>query len=116
MGYSSAAAAAESAPADKQLRDEARQYFVANCGSCHGPKGDGKGPAAKMLAVRPPNFRLPKWQKAVTDQQIETIIPNGGLRSGKSSLMPAFPALSERPELVTELRVLIRELGKPKKH
>lgn len=119
VGHSLQAVSAEPAepatPEAKALREEATQYFAANCTSCHGAKGDGKGPAAAMLSVPPPDFRATKWQKAVTDQHIETIIPLGGPKAGKSSLMPAFPALVERPGLVKELRAFIRELGKPKK-
>jgi mono/diheme cytochrome c family protein len=35
-----------------------QQVFAANCASCHGVNGDGRGPAADKLAMAPANFTV----------------------------------------------------------
>src|SRR4026207_1103037 len=35
---------------------EGKQVYETYCSGCHGLKGDGKGPAAAMLEVKPRNF------------------------------------------------------------
>ena len=60
----------------------------------------------------PRNFSDPAWQKSVTDEHIETIIKYGGAAVGKSPAMPANPDLNSKPQVVTELRLIVRGFGK----
>jgi mono/diheme cytochrome c family protein len=110
-----AAPAAPSAPAAAgagAARDEALQIFETRCVTCHGPQGEGNGPASAGLTPPPRNFRDPAWQTSVTDAHIEQIIQYGGAAVGRSPAMPANPDLMSKPEVVTALREHVRSLGK----
>ena len=52
------AAPALAAPPDKtpELVERGRASYAKFCVACHGPKGEGDGPAAKALNPRPRNF------------------------------------------------------------
>lgn len=39
-----------------ELKEKGAQLYTNNCSSCHGPKGDGDGPAAVALNPKPRNF------------------------------------------------------------
>jgi mono/diheme cytochrome c family protein len=43
------------------------ETFRQNCEVCHGPKGDGNGPTAKTLTIKPANFTDPKLMALETD-------------------------------------------------
>jgi len=43
------------------------ETFKENCEVCHGPKGDGTGPTAKTLTIKPANFTDPKLMGTETD-------------------------------------------------
>lgn len=43
------------------------ETFRENCEVCHGPKGDGTGPTAKTLTIKPANFTDAKLMSAETD-------------------------------------------------
>ena len=76
-----------------------KKLFVANCATCHGDKGDGKGPRAYFINPRPKNFleagpratlnrptlytfvsagklgtEMPAWSKVMTPQEIAKIV------------------------------------------
>lgn len=78
--------------------DKGRQFYMSNCFSCHGVKGDGNGPRAHFNTPRPRDFTseasrrmlnrerlfdsitkgkvgtvMPAWGKVLTDQQIANI-------------------------------------------
>lgn len=44
-----------------------QETFRENCEVCHGPKGDGTGPTAKTLTIKPANFTDPKLMSQETD-------------------------------------------------
>jgi mono/diheme cytochrome c family protein len=44
-----------------------QETFRENCEVCHGPKGDGSGPTAKTLTIKPANFTDPKLMASETD-------------------------------------------------
>jgi mono/diheme cytochrome c family protein len=90
---------------------EARQIFETRCATCHGPNGEGNGPASAGLVPPPRNLRDPAWQQAVSDAHIESIIQYGGAAVGKSPTMPANPDLTSKPDLVAALRAHVRGLA-----
>ncbi|WP_455201088.1 c-type cytochrome [Kaarinaea lacus] len=78
--------------------DKGRQFYMSNCFTCHGVKGDGNGPRAHFNTPRPRDFTseasrrmlnrerlfnsitkgkvgtvMPAWGKVLTDQQIANI-------------------------------------------
>jgi mono/diheme cytochrome c family protein len=44
-----------------------QETFRENCEVCHGPKGDGTGPTAKTLTIKPANFTDAKMMASETD-------------------------------------------------
>jgi len=89
------------APMPKGLKGNAkkgRQFYMSNCFTCHGVKGDGNGPRAHFNTPRPRNFTsdasrrmlnrerlfnsithgkvgtvMPAWGKVLNDQQIANV-------------------------------------------
>lgn len=93
-------------------RAEADKLFATRCAACHGPAGEGNGPAAAGLNPKPRNYHDKAWQAATTDEEIEKAIVYGGSAVGKSPLMAPNPDLQSKPGVVTALREKVREFGK----
>jgi mono/diheme cytochrome c family protein len=93
--------------------EEAQKIFKTKCIVCHGEKGEGNGTGAAALTVKPRNYTDGRWQKSVTDQQIEEIILKGGGAVGKDPGMPANPDLKAKPEVIQDLRKIVRSFAKP---
>jgi len=76
------------------------QLYKLNCAGCHGPKGDGNGPAAEGLPRKAANFTDPKMMEEATDGELFWKMSNG------RPPMPAWETLSEtqRWQLVNYLR------------
>lgn len=90
-----------SQPLPKGLKGNAQlgeQFFMANCATCHGKKGDAQGPRAYFINPKPRNFHddysrktldrptifssvsngrpgteMPAWDKVLTDQEIANV-------------------------------------------
>jgi cytochrome c553 len=93
----------------------AADIFANTCAMCHGPNGKGDGQMAQNLTPKPRDYTDPAWQASVTDEQIKTIIMEGGQAVGKSPSMPAQKAqLAGKPEVLDALVKIIRGFG-PKK-
>jgi mono/diheme cytochrome c family protein len=90
---------------------QAQDIFKNRCTPCHGAAGKGDGAASAGLTPKPRDFSDPAWQKSVTDDHIEKIIKFGGAAVGKSPAMPANPDLMSKPQVVTELKNVVRGLG-----
>jgi mono/diheme cytochrome c family protein len=91
---------------------EAQQTFKTLCATCHGERGRGDGIAAANLNPKPRNYTDKQWQASVTDEQIRTIILNGGAAVGKSAVMPASPQFKNKPGVVDELVRIVRRFGR----
>ncbi len=77
---------------------QGKQVYEMYCSGCHGLKGDGKGPAAAMLEVKPRNFTRGMFKFISTapgslpsDADLHRTITNGVPRSS----MPSWAQLSE---------------------
>jgi DMSO reductase family type II enzyme heme b subunit len=87
-------------PALAQAGDAAagKVVYERKCAGCHGDKGDGKGPAAELLAPKPRDFTAGLYKirttanKAPTDQDLFRVITDG--MPGTS--MPPWAVLSEK--------------------
>lgn len=66
------------------------EVFAQNCVTCHGPKGDGDGPAAAGLNPKPRKLSDKAVMSKLSDEQIATVIKKGGPAVGKSPLMPPW--------------------------
>jgi cbb3-type cytochrome c oxidase subunit III len=88
-------------PMPKGLKGDAvagGRFYMANCATCHGAKGDGKGPRAYFIMPKPRNFidpayssganrpaifaatsvgrlgtEMPAWNKVLTDKEIANV-------------------------------------------
>jgi mono/diheme cytochrome c family protein len=87
---------------------EANARFDTLCVTCHGPTGAGNGLAAAALNPKPRDFRDPKWQAGVTDEDLAMVIVSGGAAVGKSAAMPPNPDLAQKPDVVAELIKRVR--------
>ncbi len=91
------AVAANPVPRKKtpELLREGNKIFEQVCASCHGSKGDGKGPAGAALTPRPTDFQKPlkEWPNTMGDpQKIFQVISKGI----PNSAMIAWPQYSEQ--------------------
>lgn len=101
QAQASAATADMSLPMPNGLRGNGREggvFYNANCATCHGVKGDGRGPRAYFINPKPRNFadarsqailnrpalyaatsmgklgtEMPAWSKVLTDQEIADV-------------------------------------------
>ena len=99
--FASASIALAQAPMEA-LRNEGRQVYLRYCVGCHGERGDGAGPAAEMLIVKPRDFtkgvfkfRSTPTGTLPTDEDLYKIISRGVYRTS----MPDWALLSERERL-----------------
>jgi len=105
-----------SAPFPSELKGNAakgKEFYDANCGECHGVKGDGQGPRAYFIRPVPRNFlqersrltlnrpaiyaavffgrngtEMPAWSKVLTEQQIADVseyVFQSFIRSGEKA-------------------------------
>ncbi len=95
-----------------------RQLFITWCATCHGPDGDGNGPAAGQLILKPRDFALAAfkfdtdadWEKG-TDQDLANVIRQGTAVFGGASAMPAWGQFSD-----AEIASLIRYIRSLEEH
>jgi hypothetical protein len=93
-----------------------RVLWRAHCETCHGEKGRGDGPNARLherrKGIAPRNLTDPAVQENLTDGEIFFRIGRG-IVEGESIIMPAYltkiPAEADRWKLV----LFVRELGRP---
>ena len=91
---------------DPTLGDRLYAHY---CTMCHGAKGDGNGFNAPNLATKPANHTDNRRMSKIEDRLLQGVIARGGMKTGRSVLMPPFGGiLSERQtwDLVAYLRTL----------
>jgi high-affinity iron transporter len=54
-----------------------KKIYDTNCVACHGPKGDGKGPAGATLNPKPTDFTSPPAMKDISDARMLKSIREG---------------------------------------
>ena len=59
------------------------------CVNCHGKKGDGQGPAGKVLNPGPRNFTNCKFHKKRKEGELMWVLKNGSPGTGMVPLIPA---------------------------
>src|SRR6185503_3399580 len=78
-------------PADADVLKRGRGLYAQHCSICHGPKGHGDGPSARLHAVRarkPKDLTQPDVQTKLTDGEIFWKITTGW-RRGPQIVMPS---------------------------
>jgi cytochrome c551/c552 len=93
---------------------KAKQIFKQRCTVCHGANGQGDGPGAAGLKVKPQNYTDKEWQAKVTDEELKKAIVEGGAAVGKDPAMVPNPDLGkpENKEVLEALVGMIRDFGK----
>lgn len=94
-------------PTDNSIREGMTSYST-HCQSCHGERGDGKGPRAEKLSIAPTDFTDARAMGRITDGELFWKISHG------RRPMPAFQdklTEQERWQLVDYIRVLARKSG-----
>ena len=86
------------------------EHYAAYCASCHGPRGDGDGPVAKTLETRPARHSDRASMAALSDDELFSVIKDGGPAIGKSPQMAAWgESLSD--DTIRDLVVYVRTLA-----
>jgi mono/diheme cytochrome c family protein len=78
---------------DPKMIARGREIFGAKCAICHGEKGDGKGPGALNLPLKPADLTDAKMVAAMPDNFWVWRVSEGGLVEpfrSKGSVMPAW--------------------------
>ncbi|HSB06008.1 MAG TPA: cytochrome c [Thermodesulfobacteriota bacterium] len=63
-----------------ELLTQGKKVYEQNCSPCHGPKGNGKGPAGAVLTPPPTDFTKPynQWPASKGDlKKVFEVIANG---------------------------------------
>lgn len=86
-------------------------YLAYGCAACHGPEGDGKGPASALSHIKPRNLRDPaSYRGASTTEGIASTIAFG-VADGRTG-MPAYPDIPKRERI--EIAKYIQSLAQEK--
>lgn len=92
--------------------EDGKQVFEFYCAQCHGLAGDGKGiNVTKSFSTDPRNFTVTADMEKRSDDDIRTVIKDGGPAISKSPLMPPWGATLSAAE-VDGLLAHIRKLCK----
>jgi mono/diheme cytochrome c family protein len=78
---------------DPKMMAKGKEIFTAKCALCHGEKGDGKGPGAANLALKPADLTDGKMVAEMPDNFWVWRVSEGGLVEpfkSKGSVMPAW--------------------------
>jgi mono/diheme cytochrome c family protein len=70
-----------------------REIYMARCALCHGDRGDGQGPAAAGLPIKPPSFQDTRMVGEMAGNYWFWRVSEGGLVepfASKGSVMPAW--------------------------
>ena len=88
--------------------------YARYCATCHGVRGDGEGPNARHLTVRPAAHADAVLMASKSDDRLFDAIAGGGYPMGRSVMMPPFGQTLSREEiwqLVRHLRTLCQCTG-----
>ena len=84
---------------------DGREIFKENCAMCHGPTGDGRGPGAAGLPVKPADFTSPDYPGKRSEEQVEQIIHKGGTALGLNAAMPPWGSVDGSTPLLTDAEI-----------
>ncbi len=86
--------------------------YVTLCATCHGATGDGSGPAGQALDPMPARHDDGEYMNPLTNEQLFTVISQGGTAAGKSPLMAPWGAALGGDDAVWDVVAFVRTLAK----
>jgi cytochrome c oxidase cbb3-type subunit 2 len=103
-----------SLPSSDRLVRAGERIYRENCIGCHGESGDGNGPAAAFMEVRPRNFQYALFKFRVTPTG--SLPTDGDLmrtvtRGVRGTAMPSFHGTLSRSERLAVIQYIKRELA-----
>lgn len=72
-----------------------KAHYVANCATCHGLEGDGKGPRSYFILPKPRNFQHPGSRHTLNRPRLFSAIAKGTL----GSEMPSWEKVLSSQEI-----------------
>lgn len=87
-----------------ELLSQGKSLYMTTCSACHGEKGDGNGPAGKMMKPKPRGFADPKtvFKNGETAQNIFDTLTKGL----PGTAMPAYTKLTDQEKSALAYYVL----------
>ncbi|HEU0188425.1 MAG TPA: c-type cytochrome [Gallionella sp.] len=101
-----------SLPLPKGLKGDVKpgeKFFMANCATCHGKKGDGQGPRAYFINPKPRNFHDDYSRKTLDRPTIFSSVSNG--RPGTE--MPAWDKVLTEQEIANVAEFVFQTFIQP---
>lgn len=86
------------------------KMYMATCATCHGNKGDGKGPRAYFIRPKPRNFIDPDFRAGFNRPAIYTAVANGRL----GTEMPAWSKVLTEQEIADVSEFVFVRFIRPK--
>lgn len=77
--------AGQGSPVSMDVLVGGAQTYDERCSPCHGSTGEGNGPLAEVLPIRPRNYRKDEFKWGTRPSEIVATI-----RGGRSNVMPPF--------------------------
>jgi cytochrome c oxidase cbb3-type subunit 3 len=100
-------------PIKKGSPKEGKYFYFVNCATCHGVKGNGKGPAAPALDPKPRDHTDGSYMNKLTDQQLFDVVDIGGPAMNKSVVMPNWGDKLTKKQ-IWDVVAFMRTLAVPK--
>ncbi len=100
----------EEPPALPATGTSARALYDAHCAICHGPRGKGDGPGARVIGQTMPDFTDAVAMRRVNDRFLFEIIKKGSSQFGRSNAMPSW-GMQLTDEQIQALVAYIRSLA-----
>lgn len=86
-----------------------KKFYLANCATCHGEKGDGKGPRAYFINPKPRNFLDPAFRQTFNRPALYAATAMG--RQGTE--MPAWSKVLSEQEIANVTEFVFQAFIKP---
>ncbi len=89
-----------------------KELYTAFCTRCHGERGNSVGPDGATLAIRPRDFTDCAQMHALSDDELRTVIKEGGAARQLSKDMPPWGAALQAQQ-ITDLVAYVRSFCAP---
>lgn len=89
--------------------DRGMAFYIANCSTCHGIDGDGKGPRAYFILPKPRDFQHPASRHGLNRPRLFTAIAEGS----RGAEMPAWNKVLNAQEIADVAEYVYRAFIRP---